>query len=69
MLALALAGCGDNITPPAPQGAGAQSSVAGGMVATSANYRIVSTVTSGEVSAASATHQVRPGILGERSAK
>lgn len=69
VLALAVAGCGDNITPPSTQRSGAQASVSGGMIATSAHYRIVSTVTSGDVSAASAKHQVRAGILGDRSAQ
>jgi hypothetical protein len=60
VLALSLAGCGDNIKPPA-RGA-VQSSVSGGMVATSQHYRIVSTVTSGDLNAASSNHSVRGGV-------
>lgn len=63
-VALAIAGCGDNVKPgatPAGERGVVQTSVAGGMVARSANYRIVSTVTSGDLSATSAAHAVRGG--------
>jgi hypothetical protein len=63
-LALAVAGCGDNIKPggpPAGERGVVQTSVSGGMVARSENYRIVSTVTSGDLSATSAAHSVRGG--------
>lgn len=63
-VALALAGCGDNLKPggtPAGERSVVQTSVAGGMVARSENYRIVSTVTSGDLSATSAAHTVRGG--------
>lgn len=64
LVALALAGCGDNVKPPGPppgQHGVVQTSVGGGMVARSQNYRIVSTVTSGDLSATSAAHAVRGG--------
>jgi hypothetical protein len=64
LVAFALAGCGDNHkpgTPPAPERGIVQTSVSGGMVARSANYRIVSTVTSGDLGASSAAHSVRGG--------
>jgi len=62
--ALALAGCGDNIKPggpPAGERGAVQSSVSGGMVARSENYRIVSTVTSGDLNAKSAAYAVHGG--------
>ena len=66
-VALAIAGCGDNIKPqpgggtPAPGRGVVQTSVSGGMVARSENYRIVSTVTSGDLNATSPAHAVRGG--------
>jgi hypothetical protein len=68
IVGLALAGCGDNITSSRSR-SGVQSSMSGGMVATSQHYRIVSTVTSGEVSADSANLSVRAGITGEGAAQ
>ncbi len=64
LVALAFAGCGDNIKPggtPARERGVVQNSVSGGLVARSANYRIVSTVTSGDLSASTAAHAVRGG--------
>lgn len=64
---LAIAGCGDNVkpgggvTPPAGDRGVVQTSVSGGMVAHSENYRIVSTVTSGDLSAKSDSRSVRGG--------
>jgi hypothetical protein len=60
----ALVGCGDNVTPPQRR-AGVQSSVSGGMVATSRHYKIVSTVTSADVNGVSSNHVVRGGVVGE----
>ena len=63
-VALAISGCGDNIKPdgkPAGERGAVQTSASGGMVARSENYRIVSTVTSGDLSANSAAHAVRGG--------
>ena len=63
-VALAIAGCSDDIKPggtPAGERGVVQISVSGGMVARSENYRIVSTATSGDLSANSAAHSVRGG--------
>lgn len=70
LLALLIAGCGDNNSPPVEptSTAGVHTSVAGGLVARSPRYRIVSTVTTGDLSATSAAHSVR-GVTAEGGAR
>jgi hypothetical protein len=63
VLALSVAGCGDNQSPPRDQPTGTRTGVSGGMVAESEHYRVVSTVTSGDVNAASPAHRVRGSVI------
>lgn len=65
---MVLAGCGDNVTVPSARVV-VQDSVSGAMVARSQNYRIVATVTSGRLDAASATHAVKSGVAAQAGAR